>query len=127
MSTHFLAGVAKNCFIILYISSSYIWLFIFKAWNLKLSMQFHSFNCIFVFCRPACIAVYKSKDPNKMNYVFCLLGLLKWEYYSCHDVTVLFWEHAIKFRRLTLVNIFTFCKCLRLSSQSFAMIITCLL
>ncbi|XP_048733382.1 uncharacterized protein LOC125649713 isoform X1 [Ostrea edulis] len=25
---------------------------------------------------PACIAVYKSKDPNKMNYVFCLLGLL---------------------------------------------------
>ncbi|XP_062600561.1 uncharacterized protein LOC134262190 [Saccostrea cucullata] len=25
---------------------------------------------------PACIAVYRSKDPNKMNYIFCLLGLL---------------------------------------------------
>lgn len=25
---------------------------------------------------PACIAVYKSRDPNKMNYIFCLLGLL---------------------------------------------------
>lgn len=29
------------------------------------------------FCSPACIAVYKSRDPNKMNYIFCLLGLLK--------------------------------------------------
>lgn len=32
---------------------------------------------ILIFCSPACIAVYKSRDPNKMNYIFCLLGLLK--------------------------------------------------
>lgn len=43
----------------------------------RIITMLNNIECILPFCRPACIAVYKFRDPNKLNYIFCLLGLLK--------------------------------------------------